>query len=105
MRDVNFKDSDLPNLSIEDYKITTDETGKHTRLIPKDTVNHAVLDDEGYEVSTPKAEVRQAMRDGEEDAELEAQEGHLMRRELHSEEAEDGTEEKFETFSCSACGH
>lgn len=59
--DVNFKDNDLPDLKITDY--TKDTSSDEVKYIPKDQVNYAVLDHEGYPIEGAKADTRQVNRD------------------------------------------
>ena len=65
MRDVNFKDGDLPDLTITDYtKETRYWNGEpFTVLVPKDRVNNEVITTYGETVEDAKADINQGKRD------------------------------------------
>ena len=67
IKDVNFQDNDLPNLTFNDYQKVVTEDG--VKYVPKDRVNYAVLDDEGYPIEGAWADIDQVERDliGEDD--------------------------------------
>lgn len=61
IKDVDFKDDDLPNLSFDDYQIVIGED--EVKYVPKDRVNYPVLDDEGYPIEDAGADINQVKRD------------------------------------------
>jgi hypothetical protein len=70
IKDVNFQDRGndaLPDLSFDDYQMVVGED--EVKYVPKDRVNYAVLDDEGYPIEDAWADIDQVERDliGEDD--------------------------------------